>query len=346
MVPGAAPEAFGRATDKRPALASPWYDVPRTASSEECMQIIGSANAAVGIDAGWELLEQGGSALDAVELAVHLVEDNPDDHSVGYGGYPNLLGEVELDASIMDGSTLRAGAVGALKGFRHPISVARRVLEELPHVMLVGEGAARFAVELGMAPEQLLTPEAERVWRAGVGGQDLTGWAGVAEQLAVLLRRAPALTKDPEHATGTVNVIARDGQGRLAAAVSTSGWAWKYPGRLGDSPIIGAGNYADDRYGAACCTGWGEAAIRAGTARSVVLYLKAGYPLEEACREAYRDLAPLLHGTPNALHLVAMDRAGNHCAMSSAGAWHYVYRTAGMGTHATAPRTPVDLSAL
>src|SRR6185295_16783144 len=102
----------------------------------------------IGIPAAWAILQEGGTALDAVEAATRIVEDNPEDHSVGYGGYPNLLGEVELDASIMDGTALRAGAVGALRGYRHPISVARRVMEELPHVMLAGAGAARFAAEL------------------------------------------------------------------------------------------------------------------------------------------------------------------------------------------------------
>src|SRR6476661_7052029 len=135
------------------------------------MMIIGSVNGAIGLPAAWAILEAGGSALDAVEAATRVVEDNPEDHTVGYGGYPNLLGQVELDASIMDGTTLRAGAVGALRGYRHPISVARRVMEELPHVLLVGEGAARFADELGMPCEQLLTPETERAWRAGIDGR-------------------------------------------------------------------------------------------------------------------------------------------------------------------------------
>src|SRR3712207_2789902 len=127
------------------------------------MIVVASTNGVVGIGAAIEILRAGGPALDAVEAATRLVEANPDDHTVGYGGYPNLLGQVELDASIMDGRTLAAGTVGALKGFRHPITVARRVLEELPHVLLVGEGAAQFAREIGMAEEQLLTPEAEEV---------------------------------------------------------------------------------------------------------------------------------------------------------------------------------------
>ncbi|MCU0493310.1 MAG: N(4)-(beta-N-acetylglucosaminyl)-L-asparaginase [Chloroflexaceae bacterium] len=303
--------------------------------------IIASSNGSVGIDAGWEMLTRGGSALDAVEAATRLVEDNPDDHSVGYSGYPNLLGEVELDASIMDGSTLRAGAVGGLRGYRYALSVARRVMEELPHVLLVGEGAARFAAEIGMQPENLLTPEAEQTWRAGIEGHATLDWAGISELVAQLLKRSAQLTRDPEHATGTVNFIAQDAAGHIASAVSTSGWAWKYPGRLGDSSIIGAGNYADSRYGAAACTGWGEAAIRAGTARSVVLYLKAGYTLETACREAFGDLQPIMRGTPNAMSLVALDRHGNHCAFSTSEDRTYVYRTDGMASAVELPRLVV-----
>ena len=308
------------------------------------MIIIASSNGSVGIGAGWQILRAGGSALDAVEAATRLVEDNPDDHSVGYGGYPNLLGEVELDASIMDGTTLRAGSVGALAGYRYAISVARRVLEELPHVFLVGAGAARFAAELGMERENLLTEEAERTWRAGVEGREMIDWHGVPELVAALLSRALRITQDPEHVTGTVNFIAQDGAGRIASAVSTSGWAWKYPGRLGDSPIIGAGNYADDRYGAAACTGWGEAAIRAGTARSVVLYLKQGLALEDACREAFRDLEPIMRGTPNAMSLVAIDRAGNRCAMTTAEERTYVYQSDGMDQPAELPRLLFKIS--
>src|SRR5689334_2921775 len=124
------------------------------------MIVVTSANGVIGLPAAVEILRAGGTALDAVEAATRLVEANPDDHTVGYGGYPNLLGEVELDASIMDGRTLRAGAVGALKGYRHPISVARKVMAELPHVLLVGEGAARFAAEMGFEAEDLLTEPA------------------------------------------------------------------------------------------------------------------------------------------------------------------------------------------
>ena len=241
----------------------------------------------------------------------------------------------------MDGTALRAGAVGALQGYRHPITIARRVMDELPHVMLVGEGAARFAAECGLPNENLLTPAAEQTWRAGIEGQGMIGWKGVPEMLTSLLRRSRDVTRDPEHTTGTVNVLAQDSAGHIASAVSTSGWAWKYPGRLGDSPIIGAGNYADDRYGAAACTGWGEAAIRTGTARSVVLYLKMGLSLEDAGREAFHDLVPLLRGTTNELNLVALSRNGECWAASSAEDRQFVVWKDGMPNYEVLPRVVV-----
>jgi beta-aspartyl-peptidase (threonine type) len=288
--------------------------------------IVGSANAAAGLDAGWDILVAGGSPLDAVEAAIRRVEDNPDDHTVGFAGYPNRLGEVELDASIMDGATRTAGAVGALKGYRHAITVARAVLDRLPHVLVVGDGAARLAAELGMQAENLVTPETERFWREGAA----------AKQVAL----------DPEHAAGTVDVIAINGAGHIASGVSTSGWAFKYPGRLGDSPIIGAGNYADDRYGAAACTGWGELAIRAATAHSVVASLAAGVPLDVACAAAMQDLTEL--GVPAAdviMQLVAVDAEGNHVAVTTGRAADYVVRHDGMETFEQLPRAIVDLDA-
>lgn len=311
------------------------------------MIIVASANGSVGIDAGWAILEQGGSALDAVEAATRLVEDNPHDHSVGYSGYPNLLGEVELDASIMEGANRRSGAVGALRGYRHPISVARQVMERLPHVLLVGDGAARFAAELGIQPEDLLTDEAARAWRAGIEGRLPEHFRDAQGRIIEpLLSRAARLATDPERAAGTVNFIAQDRSGRIASAVSTSGWAWKYPGRLGDSPIVGAGNYADDRYGAAACTGYGELAIRAGTARTVVLRLQLGYTLEEACHAAFEDLRGLRDDPAEIImSMVALDRDGKHFGISTAPGRTYVYRAAGMPAYAELPRCVIRMHA-
>lgn len=307
------------------------------------MIIIASSNGQIGMDAAWEVLEHGGSALEAVEAGTRLVEANPDDHSVGYGGYPNLLGQVELDASIIDGTTRRSGAVGAVRGCRHPITLARHVMEELPHVLLVGAGAARFAAEVGMPEEDLLTDEAAQAWRDGIDGRLPDGYRDAQGSIiAGLLRRATKLATDPERVAGTVNFIAQDREGRIASAVSTSGWAWKYPGRLGDSPIIGAGNYADDRYGAAACTGWGELAQRACTARAVVLELQHGATLADACQAAFEDLGTL--GIPAdqlLMSMVAIDRDGNHCAVTTQPGRTYVYRADGMAEAEERERTVV-----
>lgn len=303
------------------------------------MIIVGSANALVGIGAGWEILGAGGSALDAVEAVARAVEDNPEDHTVGYGGYPNILGHVELDASIMEGDGREAGSVGALQGYRHAITVARAVMERSPHAFIVGEGAARLAREIGMEPENLLTPEVEHVWREKLA-------EGIEGDVALRpLTAAAQAATDPEHVGGTVNVLAIDASGRLASAVSTSGWAWKYPGRLGDSPVIGAGNYCDGRYGAAACTGWGELTVRAGTARSVVAALATGVALEEACTAAIQDLNTLAGTHPQRMpvNLVALDAAGNHCAVTTKSGSQYVIQENGMASPEVRERRLVEV---
>jgi beta-aspartyl-peptidase (threonine type) len=307
------------------------------------MIVVASANGNTGIGAAIEILRAGGSALDAVEAATRCVEAEPGDHTVGYGGYPNLLGEVELDASIMDGRTLAAGAVGALKGFKHPISVARRVMADLPHVLLVGEGAARFAREIGMAEEQMLTDAAAEVYRQGIEGrlpEDKRAW--ITDGIASNLSRLVNLASDPEHVAGTVNFIAQDNAGNIASAVSTSGWAWKYPGRLGDSPLIGAGNYADNRFGACTCTGWGELAIALGTARSVVLYQQLGQGLEQAARQAMLDLsAGCGERTDASMNLVAIDRTGQHTGLSTTEGRTYIWQTPDLRDYVEVERTVV-----
>lgn len=297
--------------------------------------IVASANGMVGLPAGRAVLEAGGSALDAVEAATRPVEDEPTDETVGYGGFPNLVGEVELDALIMEGSTRRSGAVGALRGFRHPVSIARQVMERLPHVLLVGPGAERFAAEVGAESRQMLTPAMAARWEERIAPQ-LAGGAPLVE--------VAGLAADPERAGGTVNVLARDRQGSLAAAVSTSGWAWKYPGRLGDSPCVGAGGYADDRSGAAGCTGMGELAIRAGTARMLVAALAAGRTPEEACREAIVDLRHLGSDRPPLVHVVALAADGSHAGASTHPGKTYAYWEDGMGELREALRVEVGPS--
>jgi len=292
-----------------------------------------------GIQTTVEALCAGRPVLDAIEAGIQQVELDPAIHSVGRGGWPNLLGEVELDASIMDGRTLRTGAVGALRGYLHPISVARKVMEALPHVFLVGEGAACFAGECGMEPGENLTEEARAGWdrwrHEHVPAEDLARWPDVC------LSALAGLTADPVETHGTTTFIVRGEDGHIACGVSTSGWAWKYPGRLGDSPVIGAGNYADDRYGACACIGHGELTIRAGTARAVVLYMKMGMTVHEAVREAARDLDALQRDYRGMVTIHAIDRDGDHSVIT----WgderphEYCVWTDGMG----APETRVAL---
>ncbi|WP_432990856.1 N(4)-(beta-N-acetylglucosaminyl)-L-asparaginase [Dactylosporangium sp. CA-233914] len=302
--------------------------------------VAGSHNAEIGLPAAWEILAAGGSAVDAVEAATRLVEDNPADHSVGYTGYPNLLGEVQLDAAIMDGANRRVGAVGAIAGYRHPVTVARAVMEKLPHTFLVGEGAARFASEIGMTPEDLLTDETCDMWQKGINGV----LPGKLEMFRGPLAQLTALAADPEHVAGTVNVVARDVHGHLAAAVSTSGWAWKYPGRIGDSPIVGAGIYADDRYGAAGCTGLGEVSMRGGLVRDVISRLAAGQPLVDAGRAAIEDLLPIALEFPDSavMNMVAMTPEGEVASFTTASSLEYVYLRDGMSEPVRAKSVSVD----
>jgi len=306
------------------------------------MFLVASTNAAVGIDEAMAVLRAGGAAVDAVEVAIRAVEANADDHSVGYGGYPNLIGEVELDAGLMQGEDLAGGAVAALKGYRHPISVARKVMERLPHVFLAGEGAARFAAEMGFEAEELLTKATREIWANGLrpefSGDDLATIAARDD-----IWRWVEIATDPERTHGTTNVIAHDAQGHLCVGVSTSGWAWKYPGRVGDSPIAGAGYYADDRYGAAACTGTGEMAIRAATAHSVVLYMKMGLSLTEAGQRAMEDLNDLGGRFLAGISFIAVDHAGHHTAYSSFKDATYLHFHAEMDAPEQLPRVVVPL---
>jgi beta-aspartyl-peptidase (threonine type) len=208
--------------------------------------------------AGWKILEQGGSALDAVEAAVVVLEDSPL-FNAGTGSALNILGEIEMDAAIMEGQSLRAGAVAVVSGIKNPIKLARRVMEDGRHVMLVGEGASLFARQIGFpeyAPEALIVDREKKRW-------------------------------DSKH--GTVGCVAFDAKGDLAVGTSTGGIFDKLPGRVGDSPLVGCGTYADD-YGAASCTGHGEAIIRLLLAKSAVDYLKNGSEAQTAADLAMIDL--------------------------------------------------------
>jgi beta-aspartyl-peptidase (threonine type) len=301
------------------------------------MIVVASANGQIGIQEAMRILKAGGSAIDAVEAGIRLVESNPLDHTVGYGGFPNILGKVELDASIMDGKTLAAGAVGAIRDYEHPISIARKVMEQLPHVLLVGEGAARFADEMAFEKRDLVDEEARRVWEK-VLRQEMPEEVFLDLPNRKDLWKWVRITTDPEKTHGTVNLIAQDGAGNICSGVSTSGWANKYPGRLGDSPLIGAGNYAHNRYGAAACTGMGEMAIRACTARSLVLYMKMGLSIEEAGRMAISDLHELEGRFLSRMSIIALDKNGQPAAFSTLEDATFVYMTDDMSEPVTKPR--------
>src|SRR5258705_989212 len=227
--------------------------------------------------AGWAIFQQGGAALDAVEAAVVVLEDNPL-FNAGTGSTLNSLGKVEMDAAIMEGHSLRAGAVAAVSGIKNPIKLARRVLEDGRHVMLAGEGALLFARQIGFpecAPESLLVESEKKRWQS-------------------------------KH--GTVGAVAFDGAGKLAVATSTGGIFNKLPGRVGDSPLIGCGTYADD-YGAASCTGQGEAIMRLVLAKSAVDFLHEAEDVEAqtAARLAIGDLEERLQSTGG---IIPIDRWG------------------------------------
>lgn len=281
--------------------------------------IIGSERSEAGLFEGARLLAEGSSALDAVEAALRLCEDNLSDHYVGTGGLPNAQGEVELDASLMIGSTRAVGAVGAVKGFAHPISIARAVLEKLPqHCLLVGEGAELFAQECGFERSRLLTDEAWRLFREALAPskESVEGEGTPAAAGDDAYRRASLdlvnRFRPHEGPWGTINVLALDESGELVVGVSTSGYPWKYPGRVGDSALAGAGNYSDQRYGAAACTGRGELSMRLTGARVVVNHLARGDEPDQACRAMLAEAAELPDSFRAELRTLCLTPDGRH----------------------------------
>ncbi len=253
-----------------------------------------------GIARATELLKCNTDNFDLIEESIKLVELDSHVRTVGFGGLPNALGVMQLDASIMDGDTLESAAVGALEGIQHPISVVRELLKRLPHVMLVGAGARQFALECGLADADLLSPESKAAYLE---------WRAKTPFTKVIDLFDPAQGKGCH---GTVISLVRNALGRISCGISTSGWDYKYPGRLGDSPIIGAGLYVDSRYGGAACTHCGENAIRTALAHSVVLYMKKGASVRDAVAEGIDDLRALKGGYQGQVVIYAVDRYGEH----------------------------------
>lgn len=246
-------------------------DDPASSGGADAPRLEGVRRAA---EAGWAVLRAGGSAVDAVEAAVRVLEDDPT-FNAGTGACLTAAGDVELDASIMDGATLACGGIAAVKDVKNPVGLARRVMERSPHVLLAGPGASAFAREVGIPPHPnalLVTPRQRARWEAARAG-------------------ARAARK-----TGTVGAAARDARGHLAAATSTGGMELKRAGRVGDTPLIGCGTYADDARAAVSCTGHGERIIQVTLARHAADLAAAGLPPMEAARAAVAMLGERVKG--------------------------------------------------
>jgi N4-(beta-N-acetylglucosaminyl)-L-asparaginase len=251
--------------------------------------------------AAWKVLAAGGSALDAVEAGARWAESDLCNPTVGRCGNPDRDGVLSLDASIMAGDG-RCGAVAALADILHPVSVARRVMEQTPHVMLVGEGAQQFAVQQGFERQKLLTPEAEKAWREWLKTENY------APQINAERRGRPG-DKDNHD---TLGMLAIDENGQMAGACTTSGMAWKLHGRVGDSPIIGAGLYVDNEVGAATASGVGEEMIRNAASFLVVELMRQGRSPAEACQEAIQRVVRKRPEASRTLQVcfLAMNRGG------------------------------------
>lgn len=303
--------------------------------------VIASGNGLKATEKAMALLGEGADPLDAVVAGVNLVEDDPNDNSVGYGGLPNERGVVELDASVMHGPTGMAGAVAALRNIKNPSSVARLVLQRTDHVLLVGEGALEFAKAHGFKEEELLTEEARKIWlkwKEGISDND--DWLPPPE-VDDKGRQSSIWTKFQYH-YGTINCCAVTAQGEMAGVTTTSGLSFKIPGRVGDSPIIGAGLFVDNEVGAAGSTGRGEAVIQIAGAHTVVELMRQGLSPTEACLGACKRIADktklkrLLNeqGRPNFdVYFYALAKDGRHGAASLWSGGKYVVNEGGKNRH-------------
>ncbi|WP_109697572.1 N(4)-(beta-N-acetylglucosaminyl)-L-asparaginase [Chitinophaga deserti] len=274
-----------------------------------------------GIDANraaWDVLGKGGRALDAVEAGVHVPEADPKNQTVGYGGFPDRDGRVTLDACIMD-ELGNCGSVAALEHIKHPISVARKVMEKTPHVMLVGDGALQFALENGFQKENLLTPESEKAWKEWLKKAEYKPVINIENQsyegkgtTAFNPLRLPGNAWNHD----TIGMVALDAAGNLSGACTTSGMAFKMHGRVGDSPIIGAGLYVDNEVGAATATGVGEEVIRVVGSFLVVELMRQGYSPEAACKEAVLRIVKKKPAKAKEIQIgfLALNKKGEHGA--------------------------------
>jgi N4-(beta-N-acetylglucosaminyl)-L-asparaginase len=345
---------FGRYTNTA-AGATPFSPNGGNAAQGKRPLIISSANGLHALDRGMDILRKGGDTLDAVVAAVTVVEDDPNDDSVGYGGLPNEEGEVELDASCMHGPTGRAGSVASVRRIKNVSRLAKTVMERTNHVMIVGEGAHRFALDEGFEDLNLLTERSRLAWlawkastsfnwRPGIDSPEYVQKSSIErynQQIAAIFdtpeKRAwlPHIQNVIAHPpTGTIPCMAVDANGDISATTTTSGLAWKIPGRVGDSPIIGAGCFVDNEVGAAGSTGKGEENIKISGGHTIVEMMRRGKSPSDACLEAMSRVAHNYKNNKQKLgtfHIFfyAINKDGIHGAASL---WRSAYEK---GKHAT-----------
>ena len=260
--------------------------------------------------AAWQVLEQKGRAVDAVQQGVMLTEANPNIATVGIGGFPDRDGKVTLDACIMD-EYENCGSVAFLQDIKHPVAVARKVMDDTPHVMLVGEGAKKFALDSGFTEENLLTESSEKAWKKWLEKKHYKPEINVENH-------------------DTIGMVALDAQGNLSGACTTSGAAWKMHGRVGDSPIIGAGLFVDNEIGAATATGLGEFVIKICGAHMIVELMRQGYPPMEACKQAVDRIVKKYPNSYQDLQVgfLALNKQGEYGAHAVHKGFNYAVKSA------------------
>jgi N4-(beta-N-acetylglucosaminyl)-L-asparaginase len=275
--------------------------------------------------AAWEILGRGGRALDAVEKGVQVPEADPNDQSVGYGGLPDRDGKVTLDACIMD-EIGNCGAVMALEYIMHPISVARLVMEKTPHVQLAGEGALQFALANGFKKENLLTPESEKAWKEWLKQSKYDP----QQSIDVLNEQSKKNMPGQQNNHDTIGMIAMDASGNVSGACTTSGMAYKMHGRVGDSPIIGAGLFVDNEVGAATSTGVGEEVVKICGSHTVVELMRQGLSPELACQKTVERIVKKQGAKAKNLQVgfIAVNKAGKFGGYALQKGFTYAVQTA------------------
>ena len=271
--------------------------------------VVSTWNFGIGANkAAWESLQNGGSALDAVEAGAMVPESDPEESSVGYGGLPDREGKVTLDSCIMDANG-NCGSVAFLEHIKNPVQVARKVMEDTPHVMLVGKGALQFALESGFEKINLLTPKAEKRWKEWLKNSKYEPVVNIENH-------------------DTIGILALDAQGNLSGACTTSGMAFKMHGRVGDSPLIGAGLFVDNEVGAATATGVGEAVIRTAGSAMVVEQMRNGKSPEEACKIIVERILKLYPDRKNLqVGFLALSKSGEYGAYGIQAGFNFAVKT-------------------